>query len=108
MRFQVRWHLYRKPIFLLGRDGRDYRLRRIRRVMASNMGQTIVRFDGAVCKLYSAEKLKKFYRRKTGMFGRRSARSNAPRFLLDSREVVEDELNLPFLKQWEASLGPYG
>ncbi len=107
MHFQARWHLHRKPIYVLDRIGRCYHLRPLQRVIGRSDNQTIVRYEGAVSKLYPEEQLVRFYWRKVGLFGRGTNRSDAPRFLIDGREVVESQLNRPFVKHWEKSLGAY-
>ncbi len=107
MRFQVRWHLFRRPIYVLDRVDRHYYLQRIDRVIGCNGDQTVVRYEGEVCRLYPKEQLVKFYWRKVGTFGRKTKRPDAPRFMLGSREILESELDLPFLKQWEETLGTY-
>jgi hypothetical protein len=99
--------MYRRPIYVLERNGDDYVFVSEQRKTCQHNGEAVVRLDGMICRLHSEEELKKLFWRKVGTFGRHKIRSDAPRFLIAGRQIAEDDLNRPFVMRWEEPLGHY-
>jgi hypothetical protein len=107
MQFQVRWHMFRRPIYVLEKNGKDFVLTSEQRTSCQRDGLAAVRLDGLIHRLHSEEELKKLYWRKVGTFGRRTTRDDSPQFLFFGKQIAEKDLNRPAVFRWEEPLGRY-
>jgi len=99
--------LNRRPIYVIAKVGRDYEIQLKRRVLLTFQGQPVVRFKDRIQPVRSADRLAKFIKNKTTIFGGRKPRENPPRFRYKGREYVADDQPLPFVKVWEKKCGYY-
>ena len=107
MHRKVAWHLYRRTVYVIVKKGGNFHVTPIQRVTCRHDGEKVVRLNGFIYKLYSAERLAKFYWSKVGTFGRRKIREGSPRFLLGEKQLSEKDMKHPFVKKWERPIGPY-